>query len=275
MPAGANSINTNPGAMVALQNLNSINNRLDTVQNRVSTGFKVTGAVDDASSFSIAQGLRGELKAYEAVSQGIANAVGVLTVAEAGATALSDLTGDIKKKVTELANAALTTAQRDILTDDFNQLLVQARAFINQAEFQGNNILASDATDTNVISDIDGSTITIRANNLIDDLETFSGAADVSTAAAAITTLGDLDTFISEVNTALGNIGADTRRLKFQDEFIGKISDAVEVGLGSIVDADLAKESARLQALQIQQQLASQSLGIANQRPSVLLSLFR
>ena len=275
MAAGSNSINTNVGALVALQNLNSINSRLDSTQNRVSTGFKVTGAVDDASSFSIAQGLRGELKAYGAVSQGLANARGVLTVAEAGATALSDLVGDIKKKVVELANAAITTAQRQILTDDFNQLLENARSFINQATFQGNNLLSSGATDTNVISDIDGSTITMRANNLIDDLDTFSGAADVSTAALATTTLTALAAFEAEVNTALGNIGADTRKLNFQDDFIGKIADAVEVGLGSIVDADLAKESAKLQALQIQQQLASQSLSIANQRPSILLSLFQ
>lgn len=275
MAAGANSINTNAGALVALQNLNSINSRLDGTQNRVATGFKVGGAVDDASSFSIAQGLRGEMKAYEAVSQGIANATGVLSVAEAGATAVSNLVGDLKKKVTELANGALTSAQRTILSDDFTQLMVQARAFINQSSFQGNNLLSSDAADTEVISDIDGSTITIRANNLIDDLDTFSGAADVTTAANAVTTLTDLATFETAVNTALGNIGADTRRLKFQDEFIGKIADAVEVGLGSIVDADLAKESARLQALQIQQQLSSQTLNIANQRPSVLLSLFR
>jgi flagellin len=275
MAAGQNSINTNVGALVALQNLNSINTRLDTTQNRVSTGFKVTGAVDDASSFSIAQGLRGELKAYSAVSQGLAQARGVMTVAEAGATALSDLVGDIKKKVVELANAAITTAQRQILTDDFNQLLENARSFINQATFQGTNLLSSGAADVQVISDIDGSTITLRANNLIQHLDTFSGAADVSTAALATTTLTALADFEAEVNTALGNIGADTRKLNFQDDFIGKISDAVEVGLGSIVDADLAKESAKLQALQIQQQLASQSLSIANQRPSVLLSLFR
>ena len=275
MAAGQNSINTNVGALVALQNLNSINSRLDTTQNRVSTGFKVTGAVDDASSFSIAQGLRGELKAYSAVSQGLAQARGVMTVAEAGATALSDLVGDIKKKVVELANAAITTAQRQILTDDFNQLLENARSFINQATFQGTNLLSSGAVDVQVISDIDGSTITLRANNLIQHLDTFSGAADVSTAALATTTLTALAAFEAEVNTALGNIGADTRKLNFQDDFIGKIADAVEVGLGSIVDADLAKESAKLQALQIQQQLASQSLSIANQRPSILLSLFQ
>ncbi|MEQ8251826.1 flagellin [Oceanibaculum nanhaiense] len=275
MAAGNNSINTNVGALVALQNLNSINTRLDSTQNRVSTGFKVTGAVDDASSFSIAQGLRGEMKAYGAVSQGLANARGVMKVAEAGATAVSDLVGDIKKKVVELANAAITTAQRSILTADFNQLVDQARAFVNQATFQGNNLLSSGAATTNVISDIDGSTIELRPNDLISGLDTFSGAADVSSASAATSTLTALATFEGEVNTALGNIGADTRRLNFQDDFISKIADAVEVGLGSIVDADLAKESAKLQALQIQQQLASQSLSIANQRPSVLLSLFR
>jgi len=275
MPAGQNSINTNVGALVALQNMNSINSRLDSTQNRVSTGLKVTGAVDDASSFSIAQGLRGELKAYSAVSQGLANARGVMTVAEEGATAVSDLVGDIKKKVVELANAAITTAQRSILTADFEQLLDQARAFVNQATFQGTNLLNSGAVTVNVISDIDGSSIQMRSNDLITGLDTFSGAADVSDASAATATLDDLATFEAEVNTALGNIGADTRQLNFQDDFIGKIADAVEVGLGSIVDADLAKESAKLQALQIQQQLASQSLSIANQRPSILLSLFQ
>ncbi|MBC7134167.1 flagellin [Oceanibaculum nanhaiense] len=275
MPAGQNSINTNVGALVALQNMNSINSRLDQTQNRVSTGFKVTGAVDDASSFSIAQGLRGELKAYSAVSQGLAQARGVMTVAEAGATSVSNLVGDIKKKVVELANAAITTAQRSILTADFNQLVDQARAFLNQATFQGTNLLNSGAATVNVISDIDGSTIELRPNDLIGDLDTFSGAADVSDASSATSTLDALATFESAVNTALGNIGADTRQLNFQDDFIGKISDAVEVGLGSIVDADLAKESAKLQALQIQQQLASQSLSIANQRPSILLSLFQ
>ena len=275
MAAGSNSVNTNVGALVALQNLNSINNRLDTTQNRISTGFKVTGAVDDASSFSIAQGLRGELKAYGAVSQGLAQGRATMSVAEAGATALSNLVGDIKKKVVELANGALTSQQRTILTDDFNQLLSNARDYINQASFQDTNLLSSAAADVDVISDIDGSTITLRANNLIDDLDTFSGAADVSSAAAAASTLSDLDTFEAAVNTALGNLGADIRRINFQDDFIGKIADAVEVGLGAIVDADLAKESAKLQALQIQQQLASQSLNIANQRPSILLSLFR
>ena len=107
-----NSINTNVSAFVALQNLNSVNNRLDTIQNRVSTGLKVNSAVDDASNFAIAQGTRGNLKAYEAVSQGLANARGIATVSLAGATSISDLLGDIQKKITEGQNAGNSTEQQ-------------------------------------------------------------------------------------------------------------------------------------------------------------------
>jgi flagellin len=105
-----NSINTNVGAYVALQSLNSVNLRLDTTQNRVATGLKVNSAVDDASSFSIAQGVRGNLKAFEAVSQGLANGRGVAAVTLAGATAISDLLGDIQKKITEGQSRRFSTA---------------------------------------------------------------------------------------------------------------------------------------------------------------------
>src|SRR6185295_5802953 len=109
-----NSINTNIGAFVALQNLNSVNTRLDSTQNRVSTGLKVNNAVEDASSFAIAQGIRGSLKAYEAVSQGLANGRGVATFTHAAATEISDLLGDIQKKITEGQNAGNTTDRKSV-----------------------------------------------------------------------------------------------------------------------------------------------------------------
>ena len=270
-----NSINTNIGAFVALQNLNSVNSRLDTVQNRVSTGLKVNSAVEDASSFAIAQGIRGNLKAYEAVSQGLANGRGVATVTLAGATAISDLLGDIQKKITEGQNAGNSTEQQSILNSDFSNLVSQINTFIRNATYNGRNLLSFGSSSLNVIGNVDGTTLTIRSNSAFSVTSTNLGAQQISSTVAATKALSILFTATASINQVLGNLGADTRTLNFQETFISKLSDAVSEGLGAIVDADLAKESSRLQALQVQQQLSVQTLNIANQKPSGLLSLFR
>ena len=270
-----NSINTNVASMVALQNLTTINSRLDTIQNRVSTGLKVNSAVDDASNFSIAQGTRGNLKAFEAVSQGLANARGIATVSLAGATSISDLLGDIQKKITEGQNAGNTSQQQDILNSDFNNLVAQINIFINNATYNGRNVLSAVSTSLNVIANVDGSTLTVRSNSSFAQTSVNLGAQQLSSTVAASKALSALFLAQASINQVLGNIGADTRSLNYQDVFLAKLTDATQEGLGSIVDADMAKESAKLQALQVQQQLSVQTLGIANQRPQTLLSLFR
>jgi len=270
-----NSINTNIGAFVALQNLNAVNSRLDTVQNRVSTGLKVNNAVDDASSFAIAQGVRGNLKAFEAVSQGLANGRGVAAVTLAGATAISDLLGDIQKKITEGQNAGNTTEQQQILNADFLNLVSQINTFVTNATYNGRNLLSHLSTSINVIANVDGTTLTIRSNSAFAQQSANLGAQNLSSTIGAFKALSALFNATAMINSVLGNLGADTRTLNFQETFIGKLTDAVSEGLGSIVDADLAKESSRLQALQVQQQLSVQTLNIANQKPSGLLSLFR
>ncbi|EKE75002.1 MULTISPECIES: flagellin [Oceanibaculum] len=269
-----NSINTNTSALVALQALNATNRELDTVQDRISTGLKVTGAVDDASSFSIAQGIRSDLKSYSAVSQGISNAKGLLTVTLAGVTTISDLLGDIKKKVIEGMNPANTSEQQAILAADYVELIAQIERLIENSTYNSRNLLVSGATDVNVISNIDGATIPVRANDLAagqDDLATNTNLDSVANATSA---LDAINTYIGTVNTVLGNLGADSRTISFQDQFISVLDDATTTGLGDIVDADLAKESARLQAIQVKQQLGTQTLSIANQRPQVILQLF-
>jgi flagellin len=270
-----NSINTNIGAFVALQNLNAVNLRLDTTQNRVSTGLKVNSAVDDASSFAIAQGVRGNLKAFEAVSQGLANGRGVASVTLAGATAISDLLGDIQKKITEGQNAGNSTEQQAILNNDFRNMIAQINTFITNSTYNGRNLLSAASTSINVIGNVDGTTLTIRSNSAFSVQSANLGAQNLSTTIGAARALSALFDATSVINTVLGNLGADTRTLNFQETFISKLSDAVSEGLGSIVDADLARESSRLQALQVQQQLSVQTLNIANQKPSGLLSLFR
>jgi len=271
-----NSINTNAGSYVALRNLNSINRKLDVTQNRVSTGLKVSGALDDASNFSIAQGIRGELKAIGAVTQGLNNAKGIGKVAIAGTTAISDLMQTIRQKLTELSNEGITTQQRDILNADFDQLLSQAANFIDNATFNGVNLLDTGgiSVDVETLSNLSGGTLTLTAQDLRTEIDALAGAtpADAAAAQAVLTTeYADLE---STVNTALGALGAEVRALELQTSFLEQISDATDEGLGNIVDADLARESARLSAYQVQQQLSIQTLGIANQRPQTLLGLF-
>ena len=271
----SNSINTNVGAFVALANLSSVNSRLNVVQNQVSTGYKVSSAIDDASSFAIAQGVRGQLKAFAAVSQGIANARGVAQVALSGATAISDLLGDIQAKITQGENAGNSTAQQSILNADFQNLISQINTFVSNATYNGRNLLSGQSSSINVIANIDGSTLTLRSNSAFSVDSSALGNQNISTTVQAAQALSALLLASASISTVLGNLGADVKSIDFQDSFISQLSDATNIGLGSIVDADLARASSQLQALQVQQQLSVQTLNIANGNPKVLIDLFR
>ena len=270
-----NSVNTNVQAQIALQFLNQTTRDLDQAQNRVSTGLRVSSAIDDASSFAIAQGIRGDLKAYSAVTQGIANGKGVATIALAAANSISDLLGDIQAKIVQGMNAANTTAQQSILNADFQSLTTQINTFISNAVFNGRNLLSFSSSSVNVIANIDGTTLTLRSQSAFSVSSMALGAQALTTTVAAYQALSSLALAEAAINLVLGQIGADTRTLSFQDQFVSQLSDATNVGLGSIVDADMAKESARLQALQVKQQLGVQTLNIANQRPNILQQLFK
>lgn len=270
-----NSINTNVGALVALRNLSATNRELASVQDRVSTGFRVIGALDNASSFAIAQGIRGEVKAVAAVKQGLSAGQGIAQVAVAGATEVSNLLADIKAKITEGLNPANTTAQQAILNADYAELVGQALNFIQNADFNGQNILESGATNIAVTADTSGGALTLRATNFENVVYSLLNAQNISNTTNASAALTTVNTVIASVNTALGQLGADARSLTAQDNFLTAISNALEEGLGNIVDADLAKESARLQALQVKQQLGVQALSIANGAPRALLGLFQ
>jgi flagellin len=272
-----NSILTNPEAFVALRNLEQTNQRLGVTQNRVSTGLKVTGAVDDASNFAIAQGIRGDIRALGAVTQGLNNSKGIGNVALAGATAISDLLQDIRQKLTELSNQGITSQQRTILTNDLNELLSQASNFVANAVFNNINLLTG-TTNIDTLSNLNGGTLRLSAQSGIGDnirsLAAATAAATTATNAQSVLAVeyGNLE---SVMNLALGQLGAEVRALNFQTDFLTAVTDATEEGLGNIVDADLARESAQLTALQVRQQLGVQVLNIANQAPQILLGLFQ
>jgi len=275
--AVANSIRTNPSSLTALRNLNSINRNADEIQNRVSTGLKVAGAVDDASNFAIAQGVRTGLRAWSAVTQGLRQAQGVLKVAIAAAEGTSDLLIAMKEKTVAARNAGLTTEQRQIIHDDYIELYNQAQDLVErQASFNGFNMVTITSTDYTVLTDLDGGSFTVAAQSINGQSLQFgvAGALDLTSLSNAAIADSTVDTAQNLVADALGSFGADYRRIESQIRFIEEITDASKEGLGNIVDADLARESAKLTSVQIQQQLSVQTLGIANQRPQTLLGLF-
>ena len=280
----SNSIVTNPEAFVALRNLERTNEKLSKTQERLSTGLKVTSATDDASNFAIAQGVRGDVRALGAITQGLNNSKGIGEIALAGVTAISDLLQDIRQKLTELANGGLTTAQRVIVKADFDKLMSQAYGFVSNSNFNGRNLLISNATNVNTISNLNGTNLTLTARSgassgvthLIRSLAaatlgTTGAATDSENAQSVI--IAQYNALETEINTSLGALGAEIRPLKFQTDFLTTVNDSTEIGLGNIVDADLARESAELTALQVRQQLGVQVLGIANQQPQILLNL--
>ena len=271
-----NSIVTNASSFVALRNLNNINAAMQTTQNRVSTGLRISDSADDSSNFAIAQGIRTELKALSAVSQGLNNTKGIGKVALAGTTGVSNLLGDIRAKMTELANEGITAAQRTILSSDFNKLMSQAGNFIANADFNGVNVLETAQTSISTLSNLNGGSLTLNKQDLqttAEALAAISVATGATITSAAITS--EFTALETAVNSALGGLGADVRALNLQTDFLSDISSATEEGLGNIVDADMARESARMTALQVQQQLSVQTLGIINQAPNSLLGLFR
>jgi len=273
------TIHTNPGALVAQATLRTISDQLDRVSKQVQTGYRVADAKDDASTFAVAQGLRNSISSLGAVQQGLSSAVGLAEVGLAGATAVSNLFTQIKAKVTQLADSSISASQRTTYTSDLLALSVQAKSLISQASFNGTKLLTN-TTAVNFIADVNGGTVQVTGVNVSAAALTFfnsANAAITSTAAQAqLSAAGStLNAFINKTNEALSGIASNLRAVEAQNNFVKSISDATEKGLGSLVDADLAKASSKLQALQAQQQLSTQAITIANQAPSVLLALFK
>ena len=180
----SNSIITNKSAFVALKNFQFINGEAQTTQNRVSTGLRIASAIDSASIFAIAQGIRTEVRALSSVTQGLNNAKGIGKVALAGANGVSNLLGDIRAKLIELSNQGITTNQRQILESDFGSLMSQAGNFISTAQFNGANILTSNSTDVSALSSLISGSLTLSKQNLQTSVEALA-TANISSSAAA------------------------------------------------------------------------------------------
>ncbi|MBI1246182.1 MAG: flagellin [Alphaproteobacteria bacterium] len=271
----SNSINTNVGAMVALSSLRTTQAALNTASKQVQTGYRVADAADDASTFSVAQGIRGNLQAFQAVQGSLANGVGLGSVTQAALTNISNLIGNLQAKITQLADGSISANQRTIYTADFNAMTSQISNFISQASYNGTNLLSAASAAKTFLADTNAVTLTMNSQSSVNAAFTTFNTSSVASASQATLALTSLNTFSQSVAASLGANAAETRSLQLQSNFVNSIVDATTTGLGAIVDADIGKASASVQALQVRQQLGIQSLSIANQQPSVLLGLFR
>lgn len=278
------SINTNNSAMVALQTLKSINSGLAKTQSEISTGKSVATAKDNSAIWAISKVMESDVSGFKAISDSLSVGESTVAVASAGAEQIVKVLNEMK---TLAVSANSETADFTKIEADMTAKQEQIDAIISASQFNGVNLLASDAdgnggTQLTVLSSLDrvGAT-TVNASTI--DVTTVdfeanmvvSGRTNITSVTDAATAVGEIEAFLQTAISGAAELGAAAKRIDDQNEFVGKLTDAMKSGIGSLVDADMEEASARLQALQTQQQLGVQALSIANQAPQTILSLFR
>ena len=286
------SILTNNSAMVALQTLKSINGNLAKTQDQISTGKEISTAKDNAAVWAISKVMESDVAGFEAVSESLAVGESTVAVAAAGAEQIVDILNDMK----ELAAGAVGETGDIPKTEALlAEKTAQINSIIGAAQFNGVNLLATDVdgnggTQLTVLSSLDRSGSNSAANANAPTVTTidiagvdFEGDTNfdigsrttITDSATAQTALTEIEGFLQTAIEGAAALGASAERVSDQGSFVSKLTDAMKSGIGALVDADMEAASARLQALQTQQQLGVQALSIANQAPQTILSLFR
>lgn len=291
-----NSVNTNIGAMVALQSLNRTNEEMAGVQKRISTGLRVSDARDDGAAFAVAERVRGDMRATTSANQQLGGVKGLLDVGRSGLENVSESLKSLKDTVLKLGGNDLTAAQRTQYQTALKETVSQIRNFLADSDYNGQTILTNGTaagvqTQIKTIRNGDGdiyqfSTVNVKANIITHLSALVAGgtaagsllgntSTAIASAVAALTAGGRVSKAINGALDGLNAIGGYSNYVDRQITFNKTRMDAQETGLGALIDADLAKESAKLQALQIRQQLGTQALSIANQAPQALMRLFQ
>ena len=274
-----NSINTNMQSLIAIQSLNATNAQIAVTQKRVSTGYRVADARDDGGAFAVAQAVRSDVDGEVDVAEQLGGVKGILQTTFAALSVVSDTMKQIRAVLTRLADGAITSGQRETYEAQYELLADQVSKFIDDANYNGRTLLSTDTAvnggDISSIRNESGGTFTIEAV----DGETLkmpaTAPADTATATSWIVSGGDFDDTDKNISSALNQFGANMAFVDNQIKYNGQKVDALEGGLGALVDADLARESSMLEALKVRQQLGIQTLGMANQGPQIILGLFR
>ena len=272
------SVNTNNGALVALQYLSATQGQLNQTQNAINSGLKVATARDDGAIYAIAQNQRGAVAGYASVINSINNGTSAIDVALSAGQSISDLLIQLKQKALSAADSSLDTASRQAINADFTALRDQITTIVKNAVFNGFNLVDGTTNQVTALASADGSRRITTAGQkltLSGSIVTLKTTSTVSTQAKASTLIATIQTSLTNVNSALAKLSAGAAKFSIQATFAQKLSDVLTNGIGNLVDANMAAESARLQSLQVKQQLGIQALSIANQAPQTVLSLFR
>ncbi len=259
------SVNTNTGAMIALQYLNKTENELMTSQTHINTGLKVATAKDDGATFAIAQNMRGNVTGYQAVSDSLRRGVSAVDVSLSAGQSISDLLNDLKAKALAAADTSLDTTS-------------QIATIVANASFNGTNLVDGSVPSITALASADGTkkiTVSGQTLSLGGSIVTLQATSTISTQAKASAMITTLNSSLQNVNASLAKLAAGSKKFTIQNDFVAKLVDSLNSGIGNLVDADMAVESARLQSLQVKQQLGVQALAIANQQPQIILSLFK
>lgn len=275
------SIKTNSSALTALLQLNAINRDMDEIQDRVATGYKINSAKDDAGLYAVAQKQRSDLSGYNSVRQSVQRGSNILDVSIGAMESISNLLVDMKAKAVQAADPSLSASSRALIDADYQAYVAQIATMIDAATFDGFNLINKNppvpaTDDLRVLSEPTANpalSINIAAINV--KAATTAVLGNVSTLVGAQTEVTSLSTMLQTVNSQLATLGGASLRLSSHESFVIKFQDSLTIGIGNLVDADLGRESARLTAVQIQQQLSTQSLQIANSRPQQILALFK
>ena len=284
------SVHTNMGAMLALQNLNKTNRDMESIQTRINTGLKVANAKDNGAVYNIAQQQRADHSAFDAVRTSLNRAKSIADVALAAGESLSDIFMQMREKAVAAADPSASATSRAAYNQEFIALRDQVSSIIQNAVFDGGNLLNGGATTLDFLANTSGSlTVSLPVLDLNlgaagsapgvlpnPPVDVYLEADDVlDTAANAAIVRDRVAASLNFVNAELARLGAAAKRIDNHNVFVGKLQDSIKGGIGNLVDADMAVEAARLQAAQVKQQLGTQALSIANQAPQSILSLFR
>jgi flagellin len=272
------SVNTNSGAMTALQYLNTTQGELSRTQSAINSGMKVSNARDNGAIYAIAQNERAQVVGYTAVVNSINNGTSSIDVALSAGQSISDLLIQMKQQALAASDASLDTASRQAMNSSFQALLGQITTIVTNATFNGSNLVNGSTTQLTALASADGTRrITVAAQNmkLSGSIVSVKSTASISTQSKASTLVATIQSSLTAVNSALAKLSAGAAKFSIQATFAQNLSDTLTTGIGNLVDANMAQESASLQALQVKQQLGVQALAIANQAPQTILSLFQ
>ena len=274
------SILTNSSAMNALATLKDVNRGLNDTQSRVSTGLKVASGKDNAAYFAVSETMKGDSGMFKAINEGMTATKNSVATARLGAETVTDIAQQIVERI---AFAQTDGVDRNDVQKEITALAANMLTVINQSTFNGNSLV--DSTDSvevvngvkRTATGIEASSYTFSEVDLVTIQSEFA-AYNVTTptdAAGRKAQLAAAEVSLGKSIDAATSLGITENALDSQMQFVESLTDTLDSGVSSMVDADMEEEAARLQAYQVQQQLATQSLSIANQAPQNILSLFR